>query len=391
MSNADDSIPTPRPRLLIIGPLPPPYIGPAVATERLVASPIMHSMFDVDLLNTGDPGGEDDIGQLSLHNIREALSQAMRYLGRLIRKRPDVIYVSIARGFWGFLRDVCFLLPAKLFGVRSVIHLRAGRFDLIHDDGLRGRLLARVGLWCTTYAVVLGETVRGIFGDFIAQDRVVVVPNGIDLEAWPRPGDREQSHDTGEQQGRFHLVYLANLFSDKGAHILLQALPQIIARCPDVLVSFAGAWLNAEYREQCLGLVQTNGLEHNVRFVGVVRGEAKRELLLSADVSVFVPIKPEGLPWVVLEAMACCKPVVGTPQGTMKEVIVDGETGYLVPPEDVGALTETLLLLAADPERRRRMGASARARVETVYAETECHKRLAATAMRAIQGPGAGR
>ena len=268
MSKADSPTPAPKPRLLIIGPLPPPYIGPAVATERLVASPIMHGMFQVDLLNTGDPGGEDDIGEFSMHNVKEALGQAAGYFKRLLTKRPNVIYISIARGFWGFLRDVVFLVPAKLFGVRSVIHLRAGRFDLIHDCGARGRLLAKLGLACTTYAVVLGETVRDIFGEFIAQDRVRVVPNGLDLNAWPRP-----EPSGAETPGGLHLVYLANLFSDKGAHILLQALPRITARYPDTVVSFAGAWLNADYREHCMELVRANGLENNVRFVGVVRGD----------------------------------------------------------------------------------------------------------------------
>ncbi len=379
MSNADSPKPARRPRLLIIGPLPPPYIGPAVATERLMASPIMHGSFQMDLLNTGDPGGEDDIGEFSMHNVKEALRQAAGYFKRLLSNRPDVIYISIARGFWGFLRDAVFLVPARMFGVRSVIHLRAGHFDLIHDCGAKGRLLAKIGLACTTYAVVLGETVRDIFGDYIGQDRVRVVPNGLDLGAWPRP-----EPSGAQKSGGLHLVYLANLFSDKGAHILLQALPRITGRYPDLMVSFAGAWLNAGYREQCMELVRANGLERNVRFVGVVRGEEKRDLLLSADISVFAPIKPEGLPWVVLEAMACAKPVVGTPQGTMKEVIVHGETGYLVPPADPDALAETLLGLAGDPELRRRMGASGRQRIEAVYSETECHRRIAAIAMEAI-------
>ena len=65
-----------------------------------------------------------------MHNVREALTQAWGYFRTLLVKRPDVIYISIARGFWGFLRDAVFLVPAKMLGVRSVIHLRAGHFDL---------------------------------------------------------------------------------------------------------------------------------------------------------------------------------------------------------------------------------------------------------------------
>ena len=82
--------------------------------------------------------------------------------------------------------------------------------------------------------------------------------------------------------------------------------------------------------------------------------------------------------------MACSKPVVGTPQGTMKEVIVDGETGYLVPPGDPAVLAETLLRLADDPALRGRLGERGRDRIESVYSETECHRRIAAIAMDAI-------
>lgn len=370
-----------KPRLLLIGPMPPPYIGPAVATERLVNSPVLREAFEVELLNTGDPKGLDDIGRFSLHNVSEALSKGLKCLGALIMRRPDVMYVPIDRALWGFLRDLLFLVPAKLLGVKVVIHLRAGRFDLIHDFGALGRMVARVGLWCASRAVVLGETVRDVFGDFVPQERIRVVPNGIDLNNWPRPAIVSVDAGAGES---FHIVYLANLFRDKGAHVLLEALPAVLRKAPWVKVSFAGEWIDLSFRDYCMELVEKNKLAGNVEFVGVVGGEKKKSLLASADLAVFVPVKPEGLPWVVLEAMASGKPVIGTPQGTMKEVIVDGETGYLIPPDNPEILAERILRLVHDRAERHRMGMAGRSRVENIYNEVASHRVLAEAAIEVI-------
>lgn len=344
-------------------------------------SPVLRETFELELLNTGDPKGLDDIGRFSLHNVTEALSKGINCLGALILRRPAVMYVPIDRALWGFLRDLLFLVPAKLLGVKVVIHLRAGRFDLIHDFGAMGRMVARVGLWCASRAVVLGETVRDVFGDFVPAGRIRVVPNGIDLTSWPRPAIESMKADDGEN---FHIVYLANLFRDKGAHVLLAALPAVLRESPGLKVSFAGEWIDLSFRDHCMELVEKNRLAGNVEFVGVVGGDKKKALLASADLAAFVPVKPEGLPWVVLEAMASGKPVIGTPQGTMKEVIVDGETGYLIPPDDPEILADRILRLVRDHAERLRMGAAGRARVENIYNESASHRGLADAMMEAV-------
>ncbi|MEO5930592.1 MAG: glycosyltransferase family 4 protein [Candidatus Kapaibacterium sp.] len=339
----------------------------------------MIDAFDIELLNTGDPDGLDDIGRFNLHNVREALSHGLRCWGALLFRRPRSVYVPIDRAFWGFLRDLLFLVPARLLGIRVVIHLRAGRFDLIHDFGARGRLLARIGLGTARRAIVLGSTVRDVFGDYVPAGRIAVVPNGIDITGWPSPGRKAAAGG-----GSFHIVYLANLFRDKGAHIMLGALPSIISRVPNVRVSFAGKWIDTEFRKECELMIAENGLERHVEFLGVVGGDDKRRLLESADLVAFVPVKPEGSPWVVLEAMASARPVIGTPQGTMKEVILDGVTGYLIAPGDTAALADRVAALAKEPELRARLGEQGRSRLEAIYSETASHRKLAEVLLEAM-------
>ena len=176
-----------RSKVLIVGPIPPPYIGPAVATDRLLRSKLLLNAFTVEHLDTSDPGGEHDIGMFTGRNVLQGIRQVWNCWRVLLSFRPDIVYISIARGLWGFLRDVCLILPSRLFGAHVIIHLRAGRFDLIHDCKFVGRLVARVGLAPVKRALVLGRTVRNVFGGYVPEDRIRVVPNGIDLSAWPKP------------------------------------------------------------------------------------------------------------------------------------------------------------------------------------------------------------
>lgn len=360
-------------KLLLIGPLPPPYIGPAIATERLLNSPVLRSRFDIVFLDTRDPGGSEDIGQLSARNIRMALKHGSDFLSLLARTRPDVVYVPIARGLWGFIRDLLFLIPARFFGATTVVHLRAGRFDLIHDHGWFGRAVARLGLASVSRAIVLGETLRDVFGSSVSAKQIYVVPNGMNLEGWTC----EEWEAERRQSSEVRISYLANLYEDKGAHVMLAAIPRIVQAVPNLKVRFAGDTKNRAFLERCHRIVAEQGIERHVEFIGEVNDGAKKRLLAESDISVFTPIKPEGLPWVILEAMSAGLPVVGTPQGTMKEVIVDGSTGYLVPSGDAEALAERVIRLALDPELRRELGRNGRARVERIYAEPVTHRLLA--------------
>lgn len=373
-----------RPRLLVVGPLPPPFIGPAVATDRLIHSPVLGEVFDIDCLDTSDYDGIDDMGVLSMRNIKVALRHGGRFWKLVAAHRPDLVYISIDRAFWGFLRDTQFLFTARLWRVPVVVHLRAGRFDLRHDFGLVGRLLARVGLAGVSRGLVLGESVRDIFGSLIDHSAIRVVPNGIDLMSWTF----DEAVIERRRSTSVRVLYLANLYNAKGSHVMLNALPAILREVPELRVTFAGRWISREFEVRTRELVEQLGISGNVEFLGGVEGAAKRKLLSESHMLAFVPIEPEGLPWVVLEAMASALPVIGTPQGTMKEVIVDGETGWLVPPGDAPALAQRVIALARDRELAERAGRAGRHRVETVYSETAAHDALLRVALESI-GRGA--
>src|SRR5207249_9975954 len=118
-------------------------------------------------------------------------------------------------------------------------------------------------------------------------------------------------------------------------------------------------------RAQAERLIQQPEIRAVVELPGVVKGDARFELMRDADLFVFPTYYPiEGQPTVLLEAMSAGLPVVTTDQGAIRDTIVDGETGYLVAKRDPGAIARRVIELLQDEPRRVQMGEAGRRRFE---------------------------
>jgi glycosyltransferase involved in cell wall biosynthesis len=115
-----------------------------------------------------------------------------------------------------------------------------------------------------------------------------------------------------------------------------------------------------------------------VEFPGRVDGEAKAALWRGTDIFVFPGIQPEGLPLVILEAMAAGVPVVATDTGAVRDAVEDGEGGLVVPMGDVAALAGAIRRLAEDGGERARLGAGGRRRYLERYTEERACAQLVA-------------
>ena len=150
---------------------------------------------------------------------------------------------------------------------------------------------------------------------------------------------------------------LAVLEQRKGHRFLLDAARLLKDRGRRIRYVFAG---DGSHKAQLQSIVQTLGLQEEVSFVGFVQDVP--EFLSSINVLV-LPSLYEGLGVAALEAMAAGKPVVATRVGGLTESIVDGETGFLVPPKNAVALADAIERLVADPATARAMGRKGAARV----------------------------
>jgi phosphatidylinositol alpha-1,6-mannosyltransferase len=213
---------------------------------------------------------------------------------------------------------------------------------------------------------VLGEL--GIDG---SAGRLRIVHLGTDPDRF-KPG-----LDPTELRGRFALpdngtrwlLTVARLDPHKGVDSVIEALPAVVARFPAVHYAVAGSGADRERLEK---LAHKNGVADRVRFLGGVSERDLPALYNLASVYVGVSriserIGVEGFGISLVEASACGLPVVAGNSGGIPDAVRDGETGYLVPPEDPAALGATICRLLADPDGARRVGAAGRRAVETYY------------------------
>ena len=191
-------------------------------------------------------------------------------------------------------------------------------------------------------------------------NKLVVVPNGVD----PSDCDVPVMAPPPEwrlPEGAPVVAFVGRLDRQKNPLLLLRAAARVVREVPETVFAFAGT---GRLETRCRAEADRLGLSGSVRWLGWLSDT--RPLLARMDL-VALPSSWEGMPNVILEAMACGKPAVAANVGGCAELIVEGETGFLVAPGDEAALAERIVLLLRDAALRRRLGAAARQRVEREF------------------------
>jgi glycosyltransferase involved in cell wall biosynthesis len=274
--------------------------------------------------------------------------------------------------------------------------LRRVRFDLIHAHSWRtelgavlwGRVFSRVPVVLRTvhntdefyvrpgYAslarasanrldriVVISDAVgRYLREAGVPAEKLVRIYYGLDVRGWGSSTENSCS-PSAIPHPQTSIAVVARLAPQKGHTILLDALPRVLASVPDVSVRIVGHEELSTVAE-LRAYAAARGVAEHVEFDGF-RGDVP-ELLREIDLFV-LPSLWEGFGLVLLEAMAAGRPIVASAVGPIPEVVLDGETGLLVPPGDPGALAEAIVRVLSDRALAERLGRAGRARVERAF------------------------
>ncbi len=188
----------------------------------------------------------------------------------------------------------------------------------------------------------------------VPQSAVTVVPNGVDTSLFRPPAG---SFDRDAHR----VLCVARLVPDKDHETLLKAFGILAGRCPEAELLIVG---NGELRGRLKRMAEGGPAAERIRFLS---GCSDVQWLLHRSALLALSSRREGLPNVVLEAMACGLPVVATAVGGLPEVVKHGRTGLLVPPGDPGALSAAMACLLEDQEARVACGDKARRLVLARY------------------------
>ncbi|MFZ0639621.1 MAG: glycosyltransferase [Candidatus Acidiferrales bacterium] len=189
--------------------------------------------------------------------------------------------------------------------------------------------------------------------------KVSVIQNGCSIERVdPAKAHPEGIRESlGFSKGDLVLLAMARLEPQKGHRILLQALALLQTQFPNMRLICLGT---GALQDELKKVTQDLGLEAIVRFVGFQSNVS--DWLAAADIGV-LPSFYEGLPLAAVETLAAGLPIVATAVDGTPEVVIDGETGLLVPPGDPAAMADAISKLARQPELRRKFAVAGRERV----------------------------
>ncbi len=302
-------------------------------------------------------------------------------LGRLAeRHRASVIQTHLLRTLdfvvlplrrRGGVRDLYWTVHNARLDLRAD-QLPAGRW-LLGSKVRAHRALYRIGVRAASGFIVVSEdAARAVRAEIHPPaNKVFTIPNGVDVERYGLlvDGAEIRARLGLPTDGRLVTV-VAKLMEQKGHRVLLEALPEVLGRHPDVRLVLAG---EGPLRDEIVARAAALGIA--VHLIGN-RPEIP-ELLAASDLFV-LPSLWEGLPMALLEAMASRLPVVATAVSGSRDVVVPGESGLLVAPGDAPALAGAMIDLLTDRARAQRLGEGARRRVETEFsARTQAERHAA--------------
>jgi glycosyltransferase involved in cell wall biosynthesis len=196
----------------------------------------------------------------------------------------------------------------------------------------------------------------------ISPEKVCVVPNGIEL----RPFENLENRNEVCQQLRLNsdrplIMQIGRLSPQKDPEMFLAGANYVLHDRADAQLVWIG---DGPLSNQVQSRISALPYQDNIRLLG--RKERAYRFMAAADV-VTLTSQWEGLPYSILEAMACSKPVVSTAVNGCQEVVVDGETGYLVEAGNALDWAKHVLQLVGDPQLSQTMGKAGRRRVEANY------------------------
>jgi glycosyltransferase involved in cell wall biosynthesis len=202
-----------------------------------------------------------------------------------------------------------------------------------------------------------------IASDRVNPDRVHTIYNGVDPSLEVQESDLDEFRQTIRREPRTCLIScVANLHPIKGIDVLVRAAALVAQKDSEARFIFAGgaSGPGVGYADSVQRLSESLGTENVCQFIGQTK---KVPALLNLSDIFVLPSRSEGLSNALLEAMRAELPCVGTAVGGTPEVIVDGETGFVVPPEDPEGLANRILKLLGDAQMRKEMGRAGRRRL----------------------------
>ena len=346
-----------RHKVLFILHLPPPIHGAAVVGQHIKDSTYINRALNCRYINLGISTSINDIGKTNIHKIFQYFSILWQLFVQLLLFKPQLCYLTITSKGSGFYKDFPMVLLAKLFNKKIVYHFHnKGVID--RQNKVIDNILYRI-VFKNANVILLSECLYPDIRKYVPEIQVHYCPNGI-----PQLVSDFNHKNLCALNEKVEILFLSNLIESKGIFVLLEACEILFKKEVPFHCTFAGndGMVSSAYFQK---KINEKGLAGSVHYVGAKHGSEKEVLFRQSDIFAFPTYyHNECFPLVLIEAMQYRLPIITTFEGGIPDLVEDGLTGFLIPPIDAIALANKLEILICNPERRKQMGASGRAKFE---------------------------
>lgn len=342
-------------RILFLLHLPPPIHGSSMVGKWIHESEVINKELDTRYINLLASNSVKETGKFSFRKLINTFMIGLKLLYEIIFHHPDKVYYALTVNGFALYRDFVFCILIKLFRVKIIFHL--------HNKGVQPASKNKIKklifqfIFGKEKVILLSEHLYEDVKAFVPKENVEVCPNGIP--------NVEINFQEKKQNEVPKILFLSNLLEAKGVFILLDALKKLAEKGMNFEGIFAGGEgdvTQKEFEEKKTVLQ----LQKQVQYVGRKYGEEKNALFNEVDIFV-LPSLDECFPLVILEAMQFALPVISSPEGGIPDLVIENETGIIVPQKDVQELSNALEKLLLYPELRERLGKQGRKRYVENY------------------------
>jgi glycosyltransferase involved in cell wall biosynthesis len=333
-------------KVLYIVQLPPPVHGVSAMNKYVVNSPVINEQFATTVIPLHFSKNVKQLEKASLSKIGIMLSYGFRIMKEMIRFRPKLVYFTLVPTGFAFYRDAFYVFILKLFGARIVLHLH-GKGIQKQVTGSRFKQKLYSWVFRNTRVICLSPILSKDINQ-IYKAKPYIVPNGIQVQ----PALCSENRKTEKKVPQ--ILFLSNYIENKGVLVLLHALALLKEKGYRFRTRLVGAPSNVTV-EILQRKIEEYKLTGDVDIVGPLYDEDKYNEFRQADIFAF-PTYNDAFPLVNLEAMQFSLPVVTTCEGGIPDIVVDGETGFIVERRNPQMLAEKLALLLDNEILRVKMG-----------------------------------
>jgi len=313
---------------------------------------IKQHIIDVVRIKGYEQRGALSASKFLFHLMANIIAEAIKIYFVIKRIKVSIVHINT-----NIMLGIPAIIASKITKIPCVCHIRETR-SLIK----REKFFAK---WVDKF-ILLNKDAFNLYKKDIPESKLQIVYDGINIDSY-RVDEFEglRVREEFNLDGQPLVGVVGRIVEGKGQKEFVLAAKVVVRVKPEVKFMIVGDAKGGKdgYYKEAEEIVKRENLERNIIFTGW-RNDINN-IVSSLDIFVFTSITfPEGLPNSILEAMALKRPVIATDIPGPRDIVIDGKTGFLVPPGDIKAMAEKIVYLLDNPEVAKRMGEAGRKRVE---------------------------